>query len=70
MKTDLELTREHLASTRAALTRCHDEGVDPDSLRVRVMEMLATSLEQKVKEMTFGTLTYNGVEYADMAGRA
>lgn len=70
MKTDLDLAREHLASTRAALTRRYDEGRDLDSLHVRGMEMLATILEQKVKAMTFGTLTYNGVEYVDMAGRA
>jgi hypothetical protein len=70
MKTDLDLAREHLASTRAALTRRYDEARDLDSLRIRVMEVLAISLEREVREMTFGTLTYNGVEYADMAGRA
>ena len=67
---DYELTRSHLVSAREALNRRIDNGDDQDSIPFLALEHLVQTLERKVQEMRRPVLVHNGVEYAEMAGRA
>lgn len=65
---DLELARGHLITARAALRRHYDEG--RYDLHVQGLERLVSDLEETVRREAAEILTFNGVEYADIAGRA
>lgn len=70
LMSDLELHRSHLVTARAALNRYIDQEVDPDGIMFRGMEALIANLEADIKRLSAGVLLHDGVEYAEMAGRA